>query len=231
MQVSNTCQKPFIAIDSYSLWRPSPTRIPRSRAFAIVSDLTFDCPVNFIVSKKWSIDKLNSAGSIIGTVSIANNPSSTSSQLVIQANTLEYGIYAITISATLHTSSDSLKSWLKAYVEIVPTGFAVLSLANMVQEVALVTSQSISLEPKIYSYDLDKKVQSNELSFSFYCRRVIAGVYESYPSYPNGSLVDLRTQKNDGYPFTQGCFKSSSECKFTSLTFHHELRTFNKFHR
>ena len=158
------------------------------------------------------MNKVDSSNNVLSAVSLSGNPSATSAQLVISSNTLDYGIYAITYTATLTVSSSQTPyaSSLSVYVQIVPTGIIVYGLANGVQGMSIGTSQQFSLEPSVNSYDMDSYVSLSSLPFEYYCRPVDSGVTGSYPTYANGSNLDLKTQKTGSYAYSAGCFSSSS---------------------
>ena len=161
---------------------------------------------------------VDSSNNVLSAFSLTNNPSASSAQLVLPSNSLSYGIYAIKYTATLNviTANPSVHtSSLTVYVKVLPAGIVVRGLSNGVQSTTIGNSQSISIEPAIFSYDLDSTANIKTLPYKFYCRQVNSGVYGSYPTYANLTMMDLRTQKEGAFAYSEGCFTASSKFDFS----------------
>lgn len=160
---------------------------------------------------------MDSSNNVLSALSLTSNPSVSTASLVFPSNSLGYGIYAITYTASLTvTSTQTVQtSSLTVYVSVVPTGYIVKGLANGVQSTSIGTSQTISLEPAVYSYDLDNVASPSSLTYTFYCRPVDSGVFGSYPTYPNASKMDVKNQQTLT-AYSAGCFSGSSNIELSS---------------
>jgi hypothetical protein len=158
--------------------------------------------------------------------SLNSNPTTAFAQLVVQPGTLDYGLYKFVYKVTMLDGiyNNLFVGQVATYVEIIPTGIVVSSLPNSLGggtlETNLGLSQSITLDPPSYSYDLDKLANISALSFKFYCQVIDNGIQLGYPMLNYLNKIDLYTfaYKNVNLPVSMNvnstCFSSSGKKPF-----------------
>jgi len=175
----------------------------------------FSCNSFRFASKySWSAKRLD----IVQTIDLASNPTLQSSDLVLQPNTLDYGSYMFTLNLNIDImNSDgsvitqTLSSSLKATRKICPTGIVVNAVKNGISSVMIGSQQNFSLNPALYSADLDNLVAPSVLKFKFYCLTLLKN--STNPSQQN---IDLYTYKNVPQLLMSRngtCFDSNSKLK------------------
>lgn len=159
---------------------------------------------------------------------MSSNPSSSSSELVIKSDTLDYGIYKIVYNVTqLKNDLEGLNffnTFDYSYFNIIPTGLAVYGLPNGVTKISIGYSQTLELDPSSYSIDFDSLLDLTSLDFKFYCRVIDNSIITNdFPSLLNQTL-DLSSIKNDANIelsnnltcfSSRGFFKSNNNYAFT----------------
>ena len=140
------------------------------------------------------------------SVDLTTNPSSKTSQLVVQANTLAYDVYSVNLRVDLiaNATYNALYSTAIMYVQIVPTGLVVNALQNGVTTQLVGFNQAFVLEPALYSLDLDQLVANmSSLSFAFFC--------SAFGLSSNQNLFDCKTNPTACiFLANQTCFSSTS---------------------
>ena len=144
---------------------------------------------------------------------LSSNPTSSTAQLVIPANTLSFGIYQFTYQVyALVTSSNTLLSSNieSVFVEIVPTGLAVFALANGVSGVMIGYQQVFTLSPGLYSIDFDYLISPSILNYKFYCSTVMLNVTSSPNN--NDDLMTFKMNSSLAMSANKTCF--AANCNF-----------------
>ena len=162
-----------------------PLQIYRSNILSLTALTYFPCNSSYTLNSLWSSPQL---------ATLSSNPTSTTAQLVIPANTLSYGIYEFTyqLNALVTSSNILLSSNVPIiYVEIVPTGLAVFALANGVSGIMIGYQQAYTLYPGLYSIDFDYIIAPSILNFTFFCSTVML----STPSSASINNYDLMAYK------------------------------------
>lgn len=198
----------------------APLQIPRSTTTTFRAMITLNDTTQFNqVTYSWSVRKNMSTISI----SMAGNPTTTTSQFTLPSNTLEYGVYVITVMASLPGCCSSQNF---TYLSVVPTGIVVLSMPYFYSILQLGVNQSVALSPSVYSFDPDNMVDVSLLSYKFYCQQVdisLSGINYLINNMTN--LTDLAT----GLTGSDQCFSGTSNSHFlTNFTF---SKIFNKLSR
>ena len=176
----------------------NPKKIFRSNLFTVSSVISFYCNTSFTFQNIWSLTQLDAKSlTSLTTVDLTSIPSSQLSELVILENTLAYGLYKFEFRVIVTVNGDSqLSSNLaETYVQIIPTGLAVISIENGVSSVLIGTKQSFDLKPSVFSRDFDNIIQPNQLNFSFYCKTVNLSDPNSIINLT--SKIDLLSYKNN----------------------------------
>ena len=128
-------------------------------------------------------------------IDLSTNPTSASSELVVKENTLDYGIYKFTLQVpvTYNLVNQITSNLIETYVQIIPTGLAVFAIENGVSSVLIGSRQAFSLQPSIYTIDMDSIITPDKLSFTYFCKTVNLSDTSTVVS----SLNDLKTYKNN----------------------------------
>ena len=177
--------------------------IKRSTLFSLSTLTYFVCNQNYTQQFSWSLKSFNTTLYI----NLTSNPSWQSSELVMQSNSLEYGLYEATINTQikLENSNSVFANNKSITFQIIPTGINVYGLPNGVQSILIGSNQSFSLNPRKHSVDLDSLISPSNLTFKFYC-------VTKFSNY--SSSIDLLTYKmNSSLPMNsnQTCFDSNSK--------------------
>ena len=148
----------------------------------------------------------------ITALNLASNPTSASSVLVIRENTLDYGLYlfSLEVGVTYNTISFVASNVAQTFIQIIPTGLAVFAIQNGVSSVLIGSLQAFSLQPSIYTIDMDDIVTPDKLSFTYFCKTVNL----SDPNSVFYSQNDLNAYKNNPnlvMSRNQTCFGVSSK--------------------
>lgn len=209
-----------MSIDGISLTLYSATSKFRSRAFAVYFNTSFNCQLNFKSTKAWTLYKVDQNDNILSAIDVASYPSYSTAQLIIEANTLDYGNYRFTYNVSINTLNDlnqvtnASNNIVKVYFKIKQTGISVNFLQTPVKYLVIGKQQSITFDPRLYSYDLDEYAPINTTIFKYYCRTIDSLVANSYPS-TSGTKSDVAMQYAFN-SFSTGCFSSTSDFKVNS---------------
>ncbi len=183
----------------------NPQNILRSKLFSLNTATYFSCNSSYEIKFKWSLNLI--VNSTFSKIDLSSNPTWQMTSIVIQAYTLNYGIYAFNFQTNVTIDSVFLTNNITTYVKITPTGLAVYGLKNGVSGLLIGTQQSFSLNPVLYSLDLDYLIQSTNLQYKFYC----IPIFKGSNSTPN---IDLFTYKNNSLlqmTLNATCFQSNGK--------------------
>ena len=189
---ANLCNKPQVSFEQ-RYKAESPLQIVRSSLLTLKTLTVIDCDTtSFRQIRSWTLNKLNADYTIERTISLSNNPTSTSGELVFVGNTLEYGLFQIIYSVdVLYNLNDKVSNTVDTFIQVFPTGFIVATLPGGINRVRIGSSQKLTLNPIRYSYDLDELMLPTSMQFKFYCRVVQNGIYS------NNFTIDLMTYKTN----------------------------------
>ena len=180
----------------------------RSKMFSLSTVTYFGCNLTYSQANQWLLSRID----IQETIDLTMNPSSTTSELVMQSNSLAYGTYIFSFQVNLIVPSMSsgvtFTAMISTYVQIIPTGLVVFALRNGIANILIGYAQSQSLNPTEYSFDFDEQVSIKSLDFRFYCVSLFN--YQTVPL--SMSSIDLATYKNNpslSMNSSQTCFSSN----------------------
>ena len=193
-----------------SFTQQNPSQIYRSKLFSLSTQLYFACNYSYTLTNVWQLTRLD----VPQNIDLSLNPTWQSSELVIQANTLAYGLYAFSfnVQISMLTSGNlngNQTSSVTTYVQIIPTGLAVFAVQNGRSNLLIGSSQVYVLDPLTYSFDFDSVVSMSSLTFVFYCNTVDL----TLGPVQTQNTIDLLTYKsNSKLPMTwkQTCFSANS---------------------
>jgi len=108
------------------------------------------------------------------------NPTLAYAELVLQPQTLSYGLYRIVFTATqiLSNSTEKLSNSIDTFIEIVPSGLVVSSLRlskpmfGGTIEITRGSNQAIQFNPYLFTYDIDGVAVITSLKFEYSCQIV-----------------------------------------------------------
>jgi hypothetical protein len=108
------------------------------------------------------------------------NPTLTYAELVLQPQTLSYGLYRIVFTATqlLSNSTEKLSNSIHTFIEIIPSGLVISSLKlskpmyGGTIEITRGSSQSIQFNPYLFTYDIDGVAVITSFKFEYSCQIV-----------------------------------------------------------
>ena len=174
----------------------------------------------FTLTYSWSLNQISNSVNK-SYIDLTQNPTSHSSELVMQANTLAYGLYEFNLEVKITYNNNgllttSMSSFLKTYIQIIPTGIMVKAIQNGISSILIGSQQNFTLNPSKYSSDLDNLITPSQiLQFKFYCTTILAN------STLNQSQEDLLSIKTSGISSSlsrnRTCFDSISKFCFLNL--------------
>jgi hypothetical protein len=199
----------------------SPLVMLRSKLFSL-STITYISCMNqtFTLTYSWTLNQIsNSVNKSL--IDLTQNPTSHLSELVMQANTLLYGLFEFNLEVKMVTSKEnnngllppSMSSFIKTYIQIIPSGIVVNAIENGISSILIGLQQNFTLNPSKYSFDLDNLITPSQiLQFKFYCTTIL------FNSTLNQSQEDLFSIKNSGISSSlsrnRTCFDSISKIIF-----------------
>jgi hypothetical protein len=156
----------------------SPYQVNRSDQFSVAASTFYPCTANLTSDvRSWKV--YNASDSSMSQDFAVGNPTSSSSELSFSGNTLSYGTYLFTYTATYSyvdvvLGAMSRTSSVSSYVQVIPSGIAVFGFPSGVQQMLFGCTQSIVVDPGLNSIDFDNLASLGSLNYNFYCRRVAA---------------------------------------------------------
>ncbi len=197
-QISNEknykCQNTLLSIDFQASSYLQPLIKKRNDLFSLVGRTTLNCNPFLTNQKQWLIFKVNPQNGLpLTQIHLTNNPTINYAQLVIQPQTLMYGLYQFeyTVTMTQTNSSAPVSSQIRTYVQIEPSGLilSTLSLSQGIYggtiEISRGQHQEIPFNPYLNSYDIDSTLVITTLTFKYSCRIIDSGVVSGeYPQMP-----------------------------------------------
>ena len=146
----------------------------------------------------------------ISEIDLTSNPTSSSTELLIRENTLEFGLYHFHLKViVIFNTNKNVTNTDETFIEIIPTGLAVFALENGVSSTLIGSQQALTLSPGVFTKDMDEIITSDKLTFKFYCKTI-----NSYSKNEISSSIDLAIYKNNAtleLIRNQTCFGSKSE--------------------
>jgi hypothetical protein len=183
-----------------------------------------------VYKKQWTLFKIakqiNNQNDQEQSILIKNNPTLTNQDLVLQPQTLDYGLYRIYFSVTFKSNifnKNNNMSTLSVdtYLSIIPSGL-VLSTLKLSQpmyggtiEITRGINQTIDFDPFLFTYDIDSKAVISTLSFKYSCQ-IVNDQVDTIGLFNNSNMIylDAIKQQKNVNPMTMSCFNSTGESKF-----------------
>ena len=180
------CAQPNVEIDQ-SFPLVSPVSVYRSALLSLSTVTYFACNSSYILTYTWLASRMD----IAQTIDLTTNPTSASSQLIISANSLAYGLYNFTFRVEVAMWDNSvLSNSANTFVQIVPTGLAVYALRNGISSILIGSQQKLVLNPATYSIDLDDFISPSSLQYTFYCNTINLNLKTESPDEPDEYQIE-----------------------------------------
>jgi hypothetical protein len=139
-----------------------------------VSRTQVNCANSLANLKEWSIFVVNNmTGKDETQIYLKTNPTLAYAELVLQPQTLSYGLYRIVFTAT-----QILSNSIDTFIEIIPSGLVISSLRlskpmyGGTIEITRGSNQSIQFNPYLFTYDIDGVAVITGLKFEYSCQIV-----------------------------------------------------------
>jgi hypothetical protein len=153
---------------------------------------TINCPASLGNQKEWTIYKVSiynsSASQFEQQIFMTNNPTLNYADLVLQPQTLSYGLYKIVFTVTM--TDTVFSAFAFTYIQIIPSG-VVLSTLKLSQpifggtiEITRGQNQPIQFDPFLFTYDIDSVVVITSLTFRYSCQLIASNIPQGYPLQP-----------------------------------------------
>jgi hypothetical protein len=188
----------------------------------------FECSLDFTNDKLWSVSKVDQlTGNLIKNIDVTSNPTKLNSELVINSNTLDYGVYRFYFKNGIYfyesAQYKTVSSEIETFIEIIPTGLLVFGFTNGVSYMSFGLEQEIEINPGLNSIDLDSIIQPSGLNYTFYCRALKLNDSNTYTDYSNVTELLYMGLNNNLMVFQNNdlkCIKSKLSKKiFLNLDF------------
>ena len=195
--VSNlNCKRPILDVQNRASDFFKPVIIKRSIGFSVVGKTTLDCEVTLKNTKQWFIYEINSfSGLTSRIVDIKNIISSFSAEIYIPSNFLDYGTYRFIYQVSMDCDANVFMDSVDSFIKIVPSGISIFPFSGGIKEISIGIGQSLEFDPGRYSFDFDDILVGSELAYKYFCRMIIDGVPNEFPSDYYQHYVDLEQIK------------------------------------
>ena len=147
----------------------------------IVSQTQINCVNSLANLKEWSIFMMNNmTGKDESQIYLNTNPTLAYAELLLQPQTLSYGLYRIVYTAitVFYNSTNKLSNSIDTFIEIIPSGLVISSIKlskpmyGGTIEITRGSSQSFQFNPYLFTYDIDGVAVITNLKFEYSCQIV-----------------------------------------------------------
>ena len=156
------CFAPVITLISSTSSLLAPLEYQRNQDFSISSYLNLNCNSSLTVKSNWTIANCTSTCSY--PIRLDQIVIATPSELYIPSNTLNYGIYQLTLTVSM-VAAPQLSSSASVYVKIIPSDITVNLIAFGTSMITSGYKQDLLLDPGTHSIDPDVELFNASVSF------------------------------------------------------------------
>jgi hypothetical protein len=210
----------------------SPTLFKQNDFIQWTGQTTINSSSSLLNQKEWTIYQVINVEKE-QQIFINNNPTINYADLVLQPQTLSYGLYRIVFTVTMIATDCSASSF--TYIRIIPSGL-VLSSLKLSQpmyggtiEITRCQKQIIQFDPYLFTYDIDNVVVITSLTFKYACQLIESNIPQGYPLQPDtNETIYLDDFKYNAFiSVLNPCFNSTGKLFFIHLitTFSGQLFT------
>jgi hypothetical protein len=168
------------------------------------------CNSTLLNERQWYIYKLNEAtgNQDESPIKLMNNPTLNNADLVIQPNSLDYGLYRFVFNVKMLNTS--LETQIETFLRIEHTGLVISSLRQRqpmyggMIEITRGSNQTITFDPFLYSYDLDQIAVISTLKFRYKCQLIESNIQQGFSEF----YLDEFKSNSSLKPFEK-CFNST----------------------
>ncbi len=159
----------------------------------IKSETTLKCKFSLINEKSWIIYMLNKLTGINEKqIFLDNNPTVNYAEMVIQPNSLAYGLYRFVYTVKMTGPNlNNFQSQIDTFIQVIPSGLVISALKSSQPmyggtiEITRGYDQQIQFDPFLNSYDIDSIAIMTSLTFKYSCQIIDSNVKQGYPVIPS----------------------------------------------
>ena len=221
------CQSPVVTIMNSSNFS-QPTMKKKNDLIDIVTSTKIKCspPSN---TKQWSIYRVNKLTGINEEqIQIKNNPTINYAELVLQPQTLSYGLFRFVYTVTMiNKGPTNVSAKAETFILVIPSGL-VLSTLKLIQptfggaiEINRGFRQKIQFDPFLFTYDIDSVVVISLLTFKYTCQVIDSNLPRGYPKIKNQTIYLNEMKVNSSLQTLNKCLIIK---QFMRLHAHVEIR-------
>ena len=200
------CSQPVLKLEQ-NYAQQSPQIIYRSKTFSLSTETYFACYEGYSLQNTWLVTNMATMKT--------TNLKETSTRLVVQSNTLAFGLYRYTFQVSIRLyNNGSLFNAVNTFIQIVPIGVTVFALQNGISSILIGSQQTFTLDPASYSIDLDGVISPTLLQFTFYCNTIDLNSSSPQISQTNKNLLAYKQNAQLPMLSNQTCFSSSCNTKY-----------------
>jgi hypothetical protein len=193
---------------SRSIEFTNPVQYKKNDLISIVSVTTINCGSSLTNVKSWSIYMLNQmTGKAQQKMVINNNPTLNYAELVLQPQTLNYGVYRVVYTLKMSGANlTSFQSQIDTFIQIIPSGLVISALRSSQPmyggtiEITRGFDQQIQFNPFLNTYDIDSVAVITSLTFKYSCQIIDSNIQNGYPQIPGTNqliyLDDFKTNSS-----------------------------------
>ncbi len=198
----------------------------RNVLFSLVGKTTLSCAATVSNQKEWLIYEIDSRNGLdTNQIILSNNPTVDYAELVVQPQSLSYGLYRfvfkVTMVMTSSMNSNVFSSQISTYVKIEPSGIILSSISlskgiyGGTVEITRGQHQEITFNPFLNSYDIDGLLVITSLIFKYSCQVIDSNIASGYPLMPgtNNSIYLDEIKLNASLQSYDTCFNKTGEKK------------------
>jgi hypothetical protein len=173
----------MVTIVSPSLISSSPTIFKQNILIQLTARTDINSSSSLSNQKEWTIYQVINPNE--EQIFITNNPTINYADLVLQPQTLSYGLYRIVFTVKMIDTNCS--SSAITFIQIIPSGL-VLSTLKLSQpifggtiEITRGQNQQIQFDPFLFTYDIDNVAVITSLTFKYSCQLIESNIPQGYP--------------------------------------------------
>ncbi len=189
-----------------SYTQQNPNLVYRSSLFSLSTLTIFSCNSTFTQTNDWKLSRID----VSKTIDITANPTSITPELVVQANSLEYGLYKFTFQVNVQTVDNFLTNSISTFIQIIPTGLAVFAVQNGISSLLIGSRQNLILKPDVFSVDLDYLISPNSLQYKIFCSTINTTLSSTVNNVKNIDLLTYKSNSSLKMASNETCFASNS---------------------
>jgi hypothetical protein len=191
----------------------SPKKFKSNDLIQLTSEIYISCSSSLLNHKEWTIFKGIYPNE--QQIFINNNPTMNYADLVLQPQTLSYGVYKIVF--TVKMANINFTDHALTYIQIIPSGL-VLSSLKLSQpmyggtiEITRGQNQQIQFDPYLFTYDIDNVAVITSLEFKYSCQLIASNFHQGYPLQPgtNKTIYLDDFKANPSLSQLNTCFNST----------------------